>query len=182
MGVDQPECHSAGLAGPAKKIEHAHWHKTKRRCRSLGCGLQFGGAENDLYAIGLQSSNTLFSAARTSNSRWRCLVLSSEGAMRVSFYFERGCSEQRPRAALKPQEPHSSGPWTPGGPPPRSSRVVESWSCVESWSRGKHFTPEACPLSHNANPRDGAQDIAAGVTQDRNLVLSATTRPTQVLI
>jgi hypothetical protein len=25
---------------------------------SLGCGLQFGGAENDLLAIRLQSSNT----------------------------------------------------------------------------------------------------------------------------
>jgi hypothetical protein len=43
----------------------------------------------------------------------------------VSFYFERSCPEQRPRAALKPQEPHSSGPWTPAvrAPPPRSSRV-----------------------------------------------------------
>jgi hypothetical protein len=30
----------------------------------------------------------------------------------VSFYFERSCPEQRPRATLKPQEPHSSGPWT----------------------------------------------------------------------
>jgi hypothetical protein len=38
--------------------------------------------------------------------------------MRVSFYFERSCPEQRPRAALKPQEPHSSGPWTPGAPAP----------------------------------------------------------------
>jgi hypothetical protein len=35
--------------------------------------LQFGDAENGLLAIRLQSSNTLFSAARTSNSR--CLVL-----------------------------------------------------------------------------------------------------------
>jgi hypothetical protein len=59
---------------PRKMVEYEHWHKIKRKCRSLGCGLQFGGAENDLLlAIGLQSSNTLFSAARTSNSR--CLVL-----------------------------------------------------------------------------------------------------------
>jgi hypothetical protein len=58
---------------PRKKIEYEHWHKTKRKCRSLGCGLQFGGAENDLLAIRLQSSSTLFSHARTSNSR--CLVL-----------------------------------------------------------------------------------------------------------
>jgi hypothetical protein len=38
--------------------------------------------------------------------------------MRVSFYFERSCPEQRPRAALKPQEPRSGGPWTPGPPAP----------------------------------------------------------------
>jgi hypothetical protein len=50
----------------------------------LGCGLQFGDAENDLLAIGLQNVNTLFSAARTSNSR--CLVLWSKDVMRVSFY------------------------------------------------------------------------------------------------
>jgi hypothetical protein len=52
--------------GTGKKIKPS-------RCRSSGCGLQFGGAENDRLAIRLQSSNTLFSAARTSNSR--CLVL-----------------------------------------------------------------------------------------------------------
>jgi hypothetical protein len=60
--------------------EYEHWHKIKRKCRSLGCGLQFGGAENDMPAIRLQSSNALFSAARTSNSR--CLVLWSKDAMR----------------------------------------------------------------------------------------------------
>jgi hypothetical protein len=38
-----------------------------------------------------------------------------------------------PRAALKPQEPRSSGPWTPGAPAPaevlgsRGVVVVESW-------------------------------------------------------
>jgi hypothetical protein len=65
MGVDQPEC--------GQMVEYEHWHKIKRNIRSLGCGLQFGGAENDLLAIRLKSSNTLFSAARTNNSR--CLVL-----------------------------------------------------------------------------------------------------------
>jgi hypothetical protein len=54
MGVDQPEC-----GQPRKMVEYEHWHEIKRKC--------------DLLAIGLQSSNTLFSAARTSNSR--CLVL-----------------------------------------------------------------------------------------------------------
>jgi hypothetical protein len=92
--------------------------------------------------------------------------------MRVSFYFERSCPEQRPRAALKPQEPKSptrAGPG-PRAPPPRSSRVVGSWS----WGRGKWQAAGAIfvvgkavltlhpplglgPLSHNANPRDGAQ-------------------------
>jgi hypothetical protein len=53
MGVDQHVNAGVGRASPAK----------------------FGGADNDLLAIRLQSSNTLFSAARTSNSRSRCLVL-----------------------------------------------------------------------------------------------------------
>ena len=55
--------------------------------------------------------------------------------MRVSFYFERSCPEQRPRAALKPQEPRSSGPWTPGAPAP--AEVLASRGVVVSWSRGK---------------------------------------------
>jgi hypothetical protein len=75
--------------------------------------------------------------------------------MRVSFYFERSCPEERPRAALKPQEPRSSGPWTPGAPAevlagPRGVVVVESWQVVSYrsylWSRegGPHTssTPE----------------------------------------
>jgi hypothetical protein len=45
---------------PRKMAEYKHWHKIKRKCRSLGCGLQFGGAENDLLAIRLQSPKTLF--------------------------------------------------------------------------------------------------------------------------
>jgi hypothetical protein len=65
---------NAGLAGrqPRKMVEYEHWQKIKPKCRSSGCGLHFGGAENDLLAIRLQSSKTPFSAARTSNSR--CLV------------------------------------------------------------------------------------------------------------
>jgi hypothetical protein len=41
------------------------------------------------------------------------------------IFFERSSPKQRPRAALKPQEPHSSGPFTPGASAPaaRSSRV-----------------------------------------------------------
>jgi hypothetical protein len=66
---------NAVLAGPAPQNGRIRTprHKIKRKGRSLGCGLQFGGAENDLLAIRLQSSNTLFGVARTSNSR--CLVL-----------------------------------------------------------------------------------------------------------
>jgi hypothetical protein len=37
---------NAGLA--RKMVEYEHWHKIKRKCRSLGCRLQFGGAENYL--------------------------------------------------------------------------------------------------------------------------------------
>jgi hypothetical protein len=73
MGVDPPECGAGRASQPRKMVEYEHWHKIKRKGRSSGCGLQLGGAENDLLAIRLQSSNTLFSTARTSNSR--CLVL-----------------------------------------------------------------------------------------------------------
>jgi hypothetical protein len=118
----------AGLPGPAPqkgRIRTLHWHKIKQKCRSLGCGLQFGGAENYLLAIRLQNSS--------SNSS--CLVLWSKDAMRVSHYFERSCPEQRPRAPLKPQAPRASptraGPG-PRAPPPRSSREPR-----ESWSRGR---------------------------------------------
>jgi hypothetical protein len=101
--------------------------------------------------------------------------------MRVSFYFERSCPEQRRRAALKPQEPRSSGPsldpGRPRPPPPlRSSRVVESLvrrGVVASGKLQELFLvsvvgkavltlyPPLRPLSHNVNPRDGAQDIYA---------------------
>ena len=96
--------------------------------------------------------------------------------MRVSFYFERSCPEQRPRAALKPQEPRSSGLWTPGAPAPAEVPASrESWSRGRGASRGKWqaagaisvvgkavltLHPPLRPLSHNVNPRDGAQDIA----------------------
>jgi hypothetical protein len=43
--------------------EYEHWQKIKPDIRALGCGLQFGGAENDLVATRLQSSNTHFSVA-----------------------------------------------------------------------------------------------------------------------
>jgi hypothetical protein len=87
----------------------------------------------------------------------------------VSFYFERSCPEQRPRAALKPQEPHSSGTWTPGAPAEvlasRGVVVVESRQaagvifvvCIGKAVLKLH--PPLRPLSHNVNPRDGAQDI-----------------------
>jgi hypothetical protein len=74
---------------PRKMVEYEHWQKIKPDIRSwpLGCGLQFGDAGNDLLAgIGLQSSNTLFSAARTRTSNSRCLVLWSKDAMRVILF------------------------------------------------------------------------------------------------
>jgi hypothetical protein len=78
----------------------------------------------------VQSPMTLFSAARTSNSR--CLVLSALYLYLVQrldasdIFFERSCPEHRPHTALEPQEPRSGGPWAPP-PPPRGPR--EAWSC-----------------------------------------------------
>jgi hypothetical protein len=76
MGVDQPR----------KMVEYEHWQKKKKpkKMSIVGCGLQFGGAENDLLAIRLQSSNTIFSVARTSNSR--CLVLWSKESVRAILF------------------------------------------------------------------------------------------------
>jgi hypothetical protein len=79
-----------GSGGAWGSTSRAKWSNTNTdqkkvpKWRSPGCGLQFGGAENDLLAIKLQSSNTLFSAARTSNSR--CLVLWSKDAVRVILF------------------------------------------------------------------------------------------------
>jgi hypothetical protein len=42
---------------PRKMVEYEHWQKNKPGLRSSGCGLKFGGAENGLLAIRLQSSN-----------------------------------------------------------------------------------------------------------------------------
>jgi hypothetical protein len=87
----------------------------------------------------------------------------------VSFYFERSCPEQRPRAALKPQEPHSSGPWTPSAPVevlagPRESRgrgrgvvascksylyrIEASWRCPVASSAVPSVGSALC-ISHN---------------------------------
>jgi hypothetical protein len=91
--------------------------------------LQFDGAEKRPSAITVQSFKTPFGVRRTSNST--ALFLST-GKMRcASFYFERSCPKQRPRAlalhALKPQEPRSSGPWTTAEPVLASRGVVGSW-------------------------------------------------------
>jgi hypothetical protein len=60
--------------------------KKSEKGRSSGCGLQFGGAENDLLAIRLQSSQTLFGVARTSNSRWLVLYLVQRCDARVILF------------------------------------------------------------------------------------------------
>jgi hypothetical protein len=57
MGVDQPEC---GAGRAAKWSNTSTGEKIKPNIRSLGCGLQFGGAENGLLAIALQNSSTIF--------------------------------------------------------------------------------------------------------------------------
>jgi hypothetical protein len=50
-----------GWQGQARKmVEYEHWQKNKPGCRSLGCRLQFGGAENGLLVIALQKSSTIF--------------------------------------------------------------------------------------------------------------------------
>jgi hypothetical protein len=35
---------------PRKMVEYEHWQNIKRKCRSSGCGVQFGGVKNDLLA------------------------------------------------------------------------------------------------------------------------------------
>jgi hypothetical protein len=93
-------------------------------------------------------------------------VFWSEDAMRV-ILFERSCPEQRALSCCieAPQEPHSSGPWTPGAP----AEVLASRGVMGSWqAAGVIFVvgkvvltphPPLRPLGHNANPRDGPQDI-----------------------
>jgi hypothetical protein len=40
-------------------VEYEHWRKIKPDIRSSGCRLQFGGAENGLLAIALQSPSII---------------------------------------------------------------------------------------------------------------------------
>jgi hypothetical protein len=68
LGVDQPEC-GAGRASPTKWPNTQTLAKKQLGCRSSGCRLQVGGAENGLLAIRLQNVKTPFSVARTSNLR-----------------------------------------------------------------------------------------------------------------
>jgi hypothetical protein len=99
--------------------------------------------------------------------------LKSKDAMRMSFCFERSCPEQRLRDALKPQEPRSSGPWTPGANRGVGVLVVESWQVWQAAGAifvvGKAVLtlhPPLRPLSHNVNSRDGAQDIHVNLMND----------------
>jgi hypothetical protein len=92
------------------------------------------------------------------------------------MFFERSCPEQRPRAALKPPRAPLERALYPGRPRPRrevlaSRGVVVVVVVVESWQgqatgaisvAGKAVLtlyPPLRPLSHNVNPRYGAQDI-----------------------
>ena len=129
-------CRNVELAGSAP--QNVRWSDAgKKRSqavdrRAAGCNL-LGvvlSAEKRPSASKLQNSNTFFSHARTSISRCLCFGLKMRCA---SFYFERSCPEQRPRAALKPQEPHSSGPWTPGAPAPAEVLASRGVVVVESW-------------------------------------------------
>jgi hypothetical protein len=67
---------------PRKMVEYENWQKNKPKCRSSGCRLQFGGAEKSPSAITLQSSNTLFSAARRAIQS----ALVSKDAMRAILF------------------------------------------------------------------------------------------------
>jgi hypothetical protein len=75
---------NAGLAGPAPQNGRIRKlaKKNKPKCRSSGCRLQFGGAEKSPSAITLQSSNTLFSAARRAIQS----ALVSKDAMRAILF------------------------------------------------------------------------------------------------
>jgi hypothetical protein len=136
----------ATMGQPRQMVEYEHWQKNKQRCRSSGCRLQFGGAENGLLTIRLQNlkTKTLFSAALTSNSR--CLVFWSKEAMRVIFvlFWAELPGTAPSRCILKPQDPHSSGPWTPGAP----AEVLTLWQelsldvvCSRGGGPGPHTAP-----------------------------------------
>jgi hypothetical protein len=63
--------------------------------------LQFGGAEKSSSAITLQNSTTIFRHAVCEQFKVLSACFSPK-ARCASFYFERSCPEQYPRAALKP--------------------------------------------------------------------------------
>jgi hypothetical protein len=90
MVVDQPEC-GAGRASPAKWSNTNTGEKIEPNIRSLGCGLQFGSAENGLLAIALQNSiKHHFPPRRASNSR--CLVQVTESKLSALFSLKTRCA------------------------------------------------------------------------------------------
>ena len=126
----------AGMRGwqvqPRKMVEYEHRRKKQRKGRSSGCRLQVGDAENDLLAIRLQNPMTLFSVARTSNSRCLVLYLVQRCDARATLFRTKLSRTAPSRCIEAPKSPTRAG-LGPRAPPPRSSRVVGSWS----WSRGK---------------------------------------------
>jgi hypothetical protein len=52
-----------GWQGQSRKmVEYEHWREIKRKGRSLGCGLQFGGAENAICSQSGRKVQTHFLA------------------------------------------------------------------------------------------------------------------------
>jgi hypothetical protein len=88
---------SITTASPINCFAPVKYWQNSPKCRSLGCGLQPGGAVKRTFAITLQSFKALFLA--TPYEQFNSLFwIDRQDAMRV-IYFERCCPEQRPRGA-----------------------------------------------------------------------------------
>jgi hypothetical protein len=138
--------------------------KKQLGCRSSGCRLQVGGAENGLLAIRQQNVKTLFSAARTSNLGLKVLVVLVQRSGAWHFFILNGAAARNSTLALpwSATSPTRAGPG-PQAPPPRSSRVVGSWS----WSRGEL---QGLSLSQ-APPRAGPSPLRPGSVPAPRFVL-----------
>jgi hypothetical protein len=124
MGVGQPEC---GAASPAKWSNTNTGKTNKPKCRSSGCGFQFGGAGNDLLAISCKVQTHFLALPVRAIRGALCFGLKMRCA---SFYFERSWTApsrciEAPRAQLE----RALDPGCPGAPAEVLAR--------QSWGRGR---------------------------------------------
>jgi hypothetical protein len=160
MGAWGSTSRNARLALPAPQNGRIRTlaKKNKPKCRSLGCGLQFMAVLKMACSQSGCTVQPFFFQRRPYEQFEVLIVLWSKDAMHVILFGTKLPGTQHLRAALRPQVPHSSGPWTPGAPAEvlasRGVVVVESWQAAlqELSLYSRKGAPHTAPTSEAPSP------------------------------